>query len=126
VEQNNKNMEQWIINSGNLRDFATKHKLIDKHSYIQFNSLVSIDTARNSIRNKEIVIWINFHSNCSGKLHFLNDNLDPDLYPTEFSADWQRIQHMNNEYLLITGNHTKNPAIGNYTVKITPLGRLRE
>jgi hypothetical protein len=35
-------MEQWVINSGELRDFVEKHKLRNRNSIIQFNSLVIV------------------------------------------------------------------------------------
>lgn len=120
-------MEQWVINSGELRDFVEKHKLRNRNSIIQFNSLVSIETDKNSIKNEEIVIMINFSNfNSSGQLNFIGDNLNPYLFPTQFEADWQEMQHIDSQYLLITGNHKKNPNIGKYTVKIIPLERLEE
>lgn len=120
-------MEQWVINSGELRDFVEKHKLRNRHSIIQFDSLISIDTEKNNIRNERIVVMITFNNfNSSGRLIFIGDDLDPCLYPTEFEADWQQMQHVNNEYLLITGNHKKNSNIGKYMVKITPLEKLKE
>jgi hypothetical protein len=120
-------MEQWVINLGELKSFVARHKLQDHHSIIQFNSIVSLDTEKNSIRNKKIVIMITFNDfDSPGRLFFMRDDLDPYLYSTVFDANWQQMQHIDNEYLLITGNHTKNPDIGEYRVKVIPLDRLRE
>lgn len=118
-------MEQWVINSEELREFVERHKLRNRHSVIQFNSLVSIDTEKNSIRNERIVVMITFDNfNSAGQVSFIGDNLDPYLYPMVFEAVWQQMQHIDNEHLLITGNHSKNPNIGKYSVKIIPLERL--
>jgi hypothetical protein len=118
-------MEQWVINVGELKDFIEKHKLSDRNSNIQFNSLVSIDTEKNSIRNEKISIWITFSNfNSAGELHLNGNNLNHSLFPTVFEAKWQNMKHVNNEYLLITGNHKNNSEIGKYTVKITPLEKF--
>ncbi len=120
-------MEQWVINSGELKDFVEKHKLRNRNSIIQFKSLVSIETVKNSIKEEEIVIMISFSNyNSSGQLSFIGDDLDPYLFPTQFEADWQQMQHIDTQYLLITGNHKKNPNIGKYTVKIIPLEILEK
>ena len=51
-----------------------------------------------------------------------SDNLlDPLIYPTTFEAKWQKIELINDEILLIKGNHKMNKEIGQYKVKITPI-----
>jgi len=115
-------MEQCFINCENLKDFIGKHKLRNTNSSTQFNSIVTIDTEKNHTRNEKIVIMITFSDYDSyGKLTFIDDNLDSNSYPTVFDAKWGTMQHINDEYLQITGYHKQNPNIGKYTVKITPI-----
>jgi hypothetical protein len=114
-------MEQWIISSGELKDFVEKHKLRNSNSIIRFNSSVIINTEKNNISKDNIIIMITFNNfNSSGELKFINDDLDPYLYPSSFKADLQQMRHIDNEYLLIEGEHKKNPKIGKYIIKVFP------
>ena len=117
-------MTQEEINGGELRDFVETHKLRNRFSLIHFNALVSITTAKNTVNNKRIEIMMSFDNyNSYGDLKFLDGGLDPHLYPTVFDAKWPKIEHNFNE-LIITDIHTRNPDIGKYIVKITPLDKI--
>jgi hypothetical protein len=114
-------------NTTALSDFVKVHQLMNRFSIIQFSAIVTISTANNKITNEPLKVMITFdgYNNC-GTLTLLESHIDPNLYPTVFDAKWQKFEHISNEFLLITGNHTQNPTIGNYVVKVLPLGRIRE
>lgn len=116
-------MEQQVKSGQALNDFAHAHKLVDKYSNIHFSAIVTINTAvsENKVTNSEMTVRISFDdANSHGKL-YLEGGLDPYKYPTELKADYDVIEHIENEYLQISGHHTKNPKIGRYTIKIIPL-----
>ena len=100
---------------------------MNSHSVVQFNALVTIHTASNSVNNTKVEITITFDGyNNSGRLFFTKDDLDPLLFPTTFNAKWDKMQHVDQVYLAISGFHKRNPTIGNYTAKVVPLERLRD
>jgi hypothetical protein len=120
-------MEQKYTSHSELKNFVQSHKLRNSHSLINFISIVTIETAENKITNREMEILITFDGYDNyGSISLLENELDPYAYPTKFFAKHQEMKYVNGEFLLIKGNHTKNPAIGNYEVKIIPLNRLRE
>lgn len=113
-------------NAHQLREFVEKHDLIDRFSVIQFMALVSINTARNEIINREMRVMISFDDYGSpGNLTLLESDLNPYLFPTKFDSRWQVMEHENGERLIVSGTHSENHDIGKYLVKITPLERLR-
>ncbi|MBC9813947.1 hypothetical protein H9Y05_15830 [Crocinitomicaceae bacterium CZZ-1] len=118
-------MEQIYLNSRELRDFISTHELIDRSGNIFFNAVVSIDTKKNKIRNKLINVMITLDGYDSlGQINLLDSKLDPYLYPTVFDAKWQIMNHINDQYLEIRGNHLKNADIGQYLIQILPLEKL--
>ncbi|MBL6445023.1 hypothetical protein JMN32_01800 [Fulvivirga sp. 29W222] len=120
-------MEQKYINNQQLREFVQQHELMNSHSIIQFNSIVSITTAKNKLTNEQMRIMVTYDGYDSyGQLTLLESDIDPYLFPTVFEAKWQNIKHVDNEYLEINGVHTQNQDIGKYIVKIIPLKRLEE
>jgi len=120
-------MEQKYINNQQLREFVQQHKLMNSHSIIQFNSIISITTAKNKITNKHMRIMVTLDGYDSyGQLTLLESDLDPYLIPTVFEAKWRNMKHVDNEYLEISGVHTQNQDIGKYNAKIIPLQRLDE
>jgi hypothetical protein len=120
-------MEQKYINSQQLSEFVQQHRLMNKHSIIQFNSIVSITTSKNKITNQRMKIMITLDGfDNYGQLTLLESEIDPYLFPTVFEAKWQNIKHIENEYLEITGIHSQNEDIGEYKVKIIPLEKLNE
>ncbi len=120
-------MEQKDINSQQLREFFQHHDLMNKHSIIQFNAIVSITTAKNKITNQPMRVMITLDGIYSyGQLTLLESDIDPYLFPTVFEAKWENMKHVDNEYLEISGFHSKNQDIGNYMVKIIPLERLND
>ncbi len=120
-------MEQKYINNQQLREFVQQHKLMNRHSIIQFYSIVSITTAKNKITNQSMKIMITLDGYDSyGQLTLLDSDLDPYLFPTVFEAKWQNMKHVDNEYLEISDVHTQNQDIGKYSVKIIPLERLND
>jgi hypothetical protein len=95
---------------------------MDLHSNCFFKAIVTIQTSQNKITNKEMEVMISFDGyNSTGKVTLLNSDIDPNLYPTVFEANWQKIEHVEKEHLRITDIHKKNPNIGQYSVKIIPL-----
>jgi hypothetical protein len=92
---------------------------------IDFMAVVTIRTILNKIINQQmrIMVHLDGYDNL-GTLTFIENELDPYLYPTEFNAKWQTFQYIDDEYLLITGNHTMNTNIGKYEVKIIPLQKM--
>jgi len=120
-------VDQASQNCGELKNFIEIHELSDRNSDVYFRSLVSITTEANNIRNQEMKVRISFDNYGSyGQVVFVEDRIDPYLYPTVFEAKFLYMQHIDDEYLLIKGNHTRNAKIGEYSVKITPLGRCDE
>jgi acyl-ACP thioesterase len=112
-------MEQTYTNLNELRDFVEIHNLMDSYSNIHFKAKFSIKTAKNEIMNKEAEVLITFDD--TGRVTLIKDELDATLFPTVFYPRWQKMEHKENIYLLITGTHTKNPTIGKFEVKIVPL-----
>lgn len=115
--------------SGNhaLTDFVHFHKLMNRYSGIEFMAVVTINTEKNKVINEKtkIMVQLDGYDN-PGTLTFIADKLDPLLYPTKFEVKWQMFEHIKNEYLLITGTHTRKPDIGKFEVKIIPLERTRD
>jgi hypothetical protein len=64
--------------------------------------------------------------NSLGQLTLMESDIGPLLYPTVFEANWQTMQHIGNEYLLITDTHKKNNLIGTYSIKVIPLEKLSD
>lgn len=60
------------------------------------------------------------------RLTLLKDELDVNLYPTEFECKWQIFEHVDKVYLRISGAFNNKPKIGKYAVKIVSLNKLRE
>lgn len=115
------------LSSGELRKFVFYHELMNKRSIIQFNAIINIDTEKNEIKNLRSQVMITLDEfNSYGKVTLLNNDIDPYTYPTVLEANWQTFTHVNNEFLEVTGNHTRNQNIGKYSVRIIPLERLRE
>lgn len=120
-------MEQKDINSQQLREFFQHHDLMNRYSIIQFHSIVSITTAKNKITNQPMKVMITLDGYDSyGRLTLLESDINPHLFPTDFEAKWQKMEHVDNEYLEISGVHSKNQDIGKYSVKIIPLERLSD
>lgn len=127
VTLTNDTMEQEYINGQQLSDFVQKHDLMNRFSITHFNAIVSITTANNKITNRQMEVMISFDNyNSLGQLTLMESDIDPNLYPTVFEATWQKMEHIENEYLLIADVHKNNPVIGKYSVKITPLGKIRD
>jgi hypothetical protein len=119
--------EKESKNHRQIRDFVEVHNLMNRHSLVYFEALVSITTIKHIIRNEKMEVGITFDDVFSmADLNLLVSHLNPHLYPTNFIAKYQNFMHINNEYLLIEDVHTRNPDIGKYEVKITPLNRLRD
>lgn len=110
-------------NTQALGDFVSVHDLRDdKTGNIIFKAIVTVSTEKNKITNQQITCRITFDGyNNAGTLKFVDDNLDPQFYPTEFDAKWQLFKHVDEEFLTIEGKHTQNQDIGSYLVKIIPI-----
>lgn len=114
-------------NNQALSNFIHSHKLMNRHSIIEFMAIVTIKTANNKVTNHQMRVMAQLDGYDSlGTLSLLESELDPYLYPTVFDAKWQSFQHVDSEFLLIKGNHIKNSDIGKYEVKIIPLQRTRD
>lgn len=115
------------MSSQALSNFIHSHKLMNRHSIIEFIAIVTIRTANNKVTNKQMKIMVELSGyNSLGALTLLENELNPLLYPTVFDAQWQSFKHVDNEFLWIVGNHTQNSDIGRYEVKIIPLQRTRD
>ncbi|TRX30427.1 hypothetical protein FNW52_20230 [Flavobacterium sp. ZT3R18] len=120
-------MEEQYENGHQLKDFVETHNLMNRNSIVNFNSIVSITTANNKITNRKIEVMVSFDNyNSLGLVTFLESDIDTSLFPTVFEANWQKMEHIENEFLKISDIHKKNPLIGEYTVKITPLEKIRD
>ncbi|MBO2010162.1 hypothetical protein [Hymenobacter negativus] len=122
-------MNNEDLSSRELRDFVEKHDLRDSYSVVHFNSNVTITTAiaDNKVMNRNVDVMITFNDyNSMGQVKLMQSDLDPYLYPTVFDAKWQKMEHVDGEYLLISDTHKQNAKIGKYSVKITPLKKLRD
>lgn len=120
-------MEQCYINGRELKDFVEQHDLQNRYSVTHFQALLTIRTAENKMINRQVEILISFDNfNSLGQVTIMDSTIDPMLFPTVFEANYQKMEHINEEYLLITDVHTKNAQIGDYEVKIIPLGRTQD
>ena len=120
-------MDKQDLNRQQLSNFVEKHNLRNRHSIIHFNAVVSITTAKNKLVNKQIEVMISFDNyNSLGQVTLMESELDSMLFPTIFEAIWQSMEHIEDEHLLISGIHRKNPLIGKYSVKIIPLNKLKD
>lgn len=120
-------MENSNSSGHQLRNFVEKHKLRDRFSTIRFLAVVSITTAKNEITNRQMEVMISFENfNSTGQLMLMDSSIDPHLYPTVFEAKWQQMEHVDGQYLLISDIHSKNAMIGEYSVKVIPLKKLRD
>lgn len=118
-------MEPYQISLANLREFIHHHKLMDRFSNIQFEGLITIQTAQNQITSERMRVMINLNDyKCYASITIMESHIDPNLYPTVLCARFQKIEHVNKEYLYISDTHTLNHNIGKYSVKITPLSKL--
>lgn len=120
-------MEKKYINGQQLTDFVETHDLRNSYSNIHFNAIISITTAKNRLVNQQMEVMISFENyNSLGLVTLLENDIDPLIFPTSFEATWQKMEHIENEYLLISDIHRKNPKIGKYSVKIIPLKNIRD
>lgn len=120
-------MEAKYINLGALKEFVEHHKLTNRKSITQFSALVTIQTAKNKITKQEMNVGVTFDGYENyGTVTLLESDIDPYLYPTVFLAQWQKMEHIENEFLKVTDTHTKNPNIGKYEIRIFPLHRLKD
>ena len=105
-----------------LSSFIHNNGLIEEDSRTtQFMAHVSIKTAENNIEEAEIRVSATLDgSKDFGRISFLENRLNSLIYPTDFDAKWQKFKNVEDQYLLITGTHTKK-MIGKYTVKISPI-----
>lgn len=107
-------------NLKNLREFVEFFDLMDNHSNIFFNARIEIKTLKRQT-SLESEVMINYdHFPSAGKLTILDKErlLNPYEYPTIFYVEYQNFEFINNKYLKISGNHTKNPQIGNYEIVV--------
>lgn len=105
-------MEQKYINGQQLSDFVETHKLMNQYSIVHFNAIVTITTANNKITNRQMEVMISFDNfNCLGQVTLMESDIDPKLYQTIFEANWQKMEHIENEYLLITDVHKKTQQL---------------
>lgn len=107
-----------------LKKIVEEKHLMNRHSVVDFIALVTIKTAKNKITNQEMRIMISFDDYPT--LSILENEIDPMLYPTVLNTQWQDFDYVDNEYLNITGFHSKNSNIGNYNIKIIPLRKIKE
>jgi hypothetical protein len=109
-------------NTQELSEFMHSHKLIQGNGHLHFIVLVSVTTEHNKIRHKKMEIRVKFDGfDNLGRLNLDESVLNPSEYPTNHDAKYQTFKHVDNEYLLITGIHKKNPMIGKFEVQIYPL-----
>lgn len=102
---------------GQLKEFISNFKLMNRNSIVDFNARVKIKTSKRQI---EIVsrVFVTFEGNHSGKLSLLTSEIDANEFPTELIVNYQDFEFIDEIYLKISGIHTINPEIGVYTVKI--------
>jgi hypothetical protein len=114
-------------NAIELNDFVKYHNLMNRVSIIDFDAKVSIKTVKNTCQNQNVRVMIHLDGyNNYGRLQFIESELDTNLYPNDFDAKYQFFKHIDEVYFQIIGNHTLNSNIGEYEVKIVPLGRRRD
>ena len=102
-----------------LHDFVHAHALIHSNGNMIFKAVVTIMTKEKKLINQEMKITVRFDG--LGELSFSGYSLKPEKYPGLFNAKFQNFEHINHEYLMITGTHAQQPNIGNYQVEITTL-----
>jgi len=110
---------------GALYEFVHHHKLVGKYGGIRFAAKVTIETAHNRFEAPEMEVMVSLTDfNSMGKLTLIENELDPELFPTIFEAKYDTFIHVHEVYLHITGTHKKRPLIGKYSVVIVPLHRI--
>lgn len=104
-----------------LKDFVEDFNLKDNHSNIFFNANIEIVTTQKNLKlSADVRITFNGYNNY-GTVTIINDGIDPKLFPEIFMAQQDDFAIANDSRLVISGNHTNNAKIGQYTVKITPI-----
>lgn len=112
--------ENSIKSYKNLKDFISHFDLMDRHSNIAFQANVTIKTSKRTLETNSLV-RVSFNEyNSPGKLSITETEIDPYKFPEIFDLEWQMFDFVKNEYLKITGEHTKNAEIGKYSVIIYP------
>lgn len=114
---------ETVIGTQALQDFIHEFKLMDNYSNIYFDALVELKTIKNEkVFEDRITITFGGFNN-PGELKILEEHnqIDSELFPTEFAVKFQQFEFINQSYLRITGNHTGKPDIGKYSAIITPL-----
>jgi len=102
---------------GQLKEFISNFKLMNRNSIVDFDAKIKITTSKRQIEIASRV-FVTFEGNHSGKLSLLTSEIDPNEFPTEFIVDYQDFEFIDEIYLKISGVHTRNPEIGVYMVKI--------
>jgi hypothetical protein len=119
---------QSYINHNELKDFVESHSLQNRFSIVQFSAYVTIYTAKNTLKDKmNVSITFGGFEN-AGTVSLLGSRVDAHHFPTIFEAKWEStiIKHLGGAILNIKGFHSKNLMIGEYSVEITPIERLRD
>lgn len=111
-------------NSNALHEFVHHHKLIGKYGGVRFAAKITIETAHNRFETQEMEVMVSLTDYTSmGKLTLIENELDPELFPTDFDVQYQIFNHVHEVYLHITGTHRTKTLIGKYSVVIVPLRR---
>jgi hypothetical protein len=109
--------EKALNDHSQLKDFVENNGLRDAKSNIDFTAAIAITTASDEITlTSRVRIDFGGYDNY-GVLTILDNSVDPNQFPTQLNPKWQTFV-TKGQTLTITGNHSKNPKIGNYTVTI--------
>lgn len=109
-----------------IKKFLNTHRLNYSSTRATFTAKVDIETEHNTL-SEEFEILISLQEfNCAGKLTILDieNIIDPYTFPDTFKVEYDKFDFTNNLVLKISGNHSKNPKIGKYSVSINLIESL--
>lgn len=109
-----------------LRDFVTKNNLMNNYSSIVFLAEVIFDTNHKKKSYPSIEVMITFDSDIYGAVTLIDteNEIDSVLYSIGLKARYQKMRLIGG-YLEIKDKHPR-AEIGDFTVKIIPIKRLRD
>ena len=106
-----------------LKEFISINDLQNKNSHVIFSCNYEIQSRTNYITNCDATIVFEFKS--EGVLQLHNIDFKPREFPTNFNAAYQKFSLQDN-LLIIEGNHSINENIKNYKVIITPYEKIED
>ena len=116
--------DKKLFSHSQLKKFINDHKLQNNRSLIYFKAVVDIQTEMQKLEDVEAEVMVNFDVYGHSAKVNLSCDLDPNLYPGNFYPTYDDMQHVDEEFLRITGEHTRNSKVGKYIIDIYPREKI--